>query len=506
MTIIILFLKLYFFLLKFIIIKSKETNETKLSPNIAVIPFKTFYIPNKNKHDSFTSKEYLDNIHSSLSYLEIEIGKDIKREKVPKDEEDKIKNNKQYISLFFNIDEYNFYIDDNYFYDKDKKSICRYSTQLSTSYEVSPTNNNKDNNIKDSIYATDYFKFFSDISLTHNNMIKIEYKYSYDKNNNISFACGKVGLLAPSNKLYMYYGLNFINQIHNNLENVDYSFTLKYNYNKNINEMNDGLLIIGAESYEKHKNKELIQTYNKPNSYGSIDEWRFEVDEITIGNQLFEFNDEEFVIKSNIEGIEIPYSFYSELNKIYFNNYYKNNICKYEIVNNIYLAISCNSDLFTKKDIEIFPELNFIKYKLGFNFTFSGEELFYKRDNNYFFKMIAYLERFKKDFRLGRIFLKKYQIIFNSDSKSMYFYKFNNEIQDNDNDKIVNNNIQKNNVFLIVFSYIFIGVLFLGAGIYFGRKYCIMRRKKYANELEDNNYVYESKSKGIKKDQKLIEL
>ena len=77
--------------------------------------------------------------------------------------------------------------------------------------------------------------------------------------------------------------------------------------------------------------------------------------------------------------------------------------------------------------------------------------------------MIAYLERFKKDFRLGRIFLKKYQIIFNSDSKSMYFYKFNNEIQNNDNDKIVNNNIQKNNVFLIVFSYIFIGVLFLGA-------------------------------------------
>ena len=67
----------------------------------------------------------------------------------------------------------------------------------------------------------------------------------------------------------------------------------------------------------KHKNKELIQTYNKPNSYGSIEKWRFEIDEILIGNQLFEFNDEEFVIKSNIEGIEIPYSFYSEINKIY---------------------------------------------------------------------------------------------------------------------------------------------------------------------------------------------
>ena len=157
---------------------------------------------------------------------------------------------------------------------------------------------------------------------------------------------------------------------------------------------------------------------------------------------------------------------------------------------------------FQKKDIKNFPDINFTKYKLGFNFTFSGDELFYNKDNNYYFKMIAYLERFMKDFKLGRIFLKKYPIIFNSDSKSMLFYKINNKIMND----IINNNISKNNTFLIVISYFFIGIIFLGTGIYFGRKYCIMKRKKYANELEDNNYIYESKSKGIKKEQKLIEL
>ena len=329
----------------------------------------------------------------------------------------------------------------------------------------------------------------------------MEYRYTYDKDNNISFACGKVGLLVPSNKLYIYSEINFIEQIHN-LENVDYSFTFKYNYNKNINDMNDGLLIIGVESYEKNNNKELISIYTKPNSYGSIIDWRFEVDQIIIGNQLFEFSNEDFIIKSNIEGIEIPYSFYNELKTIYFNNYFKKDICKYEIVNNIYLVISCNSDLYSKRDIQKFPEINFIKYKLEFNFTFSGDELFYKKDNNYYFKMIAYLERYMKDFKLGRIFLKKYQIIFNSDSKSLLFYKINNEIQND----IIKNNLIKDNTFLIVISYFFIGLLFLGTGIYFGRKYCIIKRKKYANELEDNNYIYESKSKGIKKDQKLIEL
>ena len=33
-----------------------------------------------------------------------------------------------------------------------------------------------------------------------------------------------------------------------------------------------------------------------------------------------------------------------------------------------------------------------------------------------------------------------------------------------------------------------------------------MRRKIYANELEDDNYVYVSKEKGNKKERKLIDL
>ena len=66
--------------------------------------------------------------------------------------------------------------------------------------------------------------------------------------------------------------------------------------------------------------------------------------------------------------------------------------------------------------------------------------------------MIAYLESFKTDFKLGKIFLKKYPIIFDSDLK-------------------------------VVFSYILIGTIFLIIRIYFGRKFCILKSKRYANEL-----------------------
>ena len=438
-----------------------------------------------------------------MPYIEIEIGKNIKNIQLSQEDQLKISNNKQFISLFILIDEYIFYIDDNYFFDEKKKKICRYSTQLSTSYEKSPSNDKLSNNIKDSVYATDYIKIFSDITLNKFNLIKIEFRHAFDLTKNISFTCGKAGLLVPNNKLYINSGTNFINQIHYKLDGVDYSFTFQFNESsKNLDEMNDGLLVIGIESVERNKNEELLHMYTKPNRYGASTLWRFGVDQITIGNQIFEFKDEEFVIKADIEGIEIPYSFYKDLNKIYFNNYFEKSICKYELVNDMFIVISCNSNLFTSKDIQNFPKINFLKHKFGFNFTFSGEELFYKKENNYYFKMPAYLDRYRIEFKLGRIFLKKYKIIFNSDSKSMYIYKPKQIKNEND----YKAKIHKTKSFLIVISYIFIGIIFLGAGLFFGRRFCSINRKIHANELEDNNYIYESKEKGIKKDQKLLEL
>ena len=367
MAIMIFYIKLYIILIKIINIKLNETDEIKKSPNIAVIPFKIFYLPNKNKNSSnrnfITSQEFMDIIHSSPIYLEIEIGKNIKHNITLKYETN-LENDKQYLSLFILLDEYNFYIDDNYFLDKQKKKICRYSTELSTSYEIIPLKNN-DNN-KNTIYASDYFKIFSDLSLNEYNQIKLNFKHNFDKNSNISFACGKFGLLIPSNSLYIDSGINFINQIHTNLENVDYSFMFKFNFNEKasigMDNKNDGVLIIGAESYEKNNKEELIPVYNKPNNYGSVIDWRFEVDQITIGNEYYSLTNEEFVLKIDIDGIKIPYIFYEQLKKLYFNHYFKKEICKYEIVNNNYIILSCYADSFNEKDINNFPEIKFFKY------------------------------------------------------------------------------------------------------------------------------------------------
>ena len=107
-----------------------------------------------------------------------------------------------------------------------------------------------------------------------------------------------------------------------------------------------------------------------------------------------------------------------------------------------------------------------------------------------------------KEFKLGRMFLRKYNVIFNSDSKMMTFYRINefkNKIEKEENSGTKNNALK-------ILSYFFICLLFLVIGLYLGRKFCILRRKRYAMELDDNDYVYESNSNNYKDDKKLIQL
>ena len=473
-----------------------------VSPNIAVFPFKTFHYPNKVNTEQFSSKDYMDSIHSSLIYLDIEIGKGIKKEKLSSEISNNILNNKQFLTLFFVINDYDFYINDNYFTVDDKKKICHYSTYLSTSYEIDQSNYNE-NHMNNAVMASDFFKIYKEKNIESDNyqLIKIYFRHSYDQNRNISFSCGNVGLLSPINQLQVETKSNFINQIHQNIDNLDYSFYIQYNQKNNLDEMEDGIIIIGEEALEKLNNPDLTPIYTKPRMYNSKLDWEFDINQIYVGDKILENEDSYFdiLIKSNIDGIQIPYFFYQELNSIFFNKYYSTKICEYELVNNLYVIISCNADTFKDDDIQSFPEINFFKYKLDFNFTFTGKDLFSKRGNKYFFKMVIYFQKHLRAFYFGRLFLKKYKVIFNPESKAMYFFDINKK----EKEKIIEKEIKKKSN-LISFGYIFIGIVCLIIGIFFGRRYCIKRRRLYANELEDDNYIYETKDKNIKNEDKLL--
>ena len=493
-----LYFKIYIFWIYFFIIKSNDIHKlNSLSPNLAVLPFKYHHNPYNNNNDVFSSMNYLENIHSSIAYLEIETGTSIKHDiKLTKEIENRIKDQKQFLTIFLIIDDFTFYIDENYFYDDEKNLICRYSRNLSTSYEIK---NDLQSKYRHSIYASDYFKVYSDISLEKYNMVKMIFRHSLSLNKNISFSCGKAGLLYNSEKKDDYSDFNFIHQIHSNINNVDYSFLFKFSEVKQFEESEDGLLIIGAESYLKNNNSyEIYSIYAKSKYSMSLQEWRFQGDRLIIGNINNEINNLEFIITFGFEGIEIPYNIFEALNENFFNRYYKNNICMYEEIYNYYIIIYCYNNYFTNIEIGNFPTIQFSIKEIGYNFSFVGEELFYKKDNKYFFKLITRVEVNKKEIKLGRMFLKKYNVIFNSDTKMMTFYRSNN--LNKQNNQKTENKEQKNG-FLVFLSYAFFCILFLIIGFYFGRKYCIMRRKRFANELEDYNYEYnpDKKDKGKRK-------
>ena len=129
------------------------------NPKIAVFPFKTYHFPNRANTEQFSSKDFMDIIHNSLIYLDLEISKDIKKDKLTQEIETMLLNNKQFLTLFVVIDNDDFYISDNYFMDEQKKKNCHYSTFLSSSYEV--INDPKIHNMKNCVIASDYIKIFN---------------------------------------------------------------------------------------------------------------------------------------------------------------------------------------------------------------------------------------------------------------------------------------------------------------------------------------------------------
>ena len=465
-----------------------STENSYKSSNIVVIPFKIYY-PNEQKIPSeFSSLDYYNLYHLSKIYLELEV------------DNNKNDNKIQILSLFIGLDDYLFIVDDNYFKYNNSK-LCRYSTSLSPSYKVIDSANVIMG--KTSFYASDIFKIYTDSSMIKYQQSKMEFLYYKDTTKNISFACGKIGFLFPSEKKGDLWQRNFLNQITSHITNIDYSFSFNYNYNEDKEKMNDGFLIVGVESYEKkfEKNKNLISIYNKIDEYGNKQKWKFDMDQIFINNKYYQFDEGEFIISTDIEGFEFPYAFYIKLNEIFFYKYFENNICKSEyIIKALKLVvISCDGNSFNKKDIESFPDIQFLKYKLGFNFTFIGEELFYKKNNTYFFKIVFNSLYLKKEFKLGRLFLKKYQVIFNPDSNCINFYKnINNNIQSNSSN-------DKKSYYQILIRYAIISILFLIIGVYLGRKFCLLRRKKYAKELEDDDFILNNEIKKREKENKLIE-
>ena len=194
--------------------------------------------------------------------------------------------------------------------------------------------------------------------------------------------------------------------------------------------------------------------------------------------------------------IYAPSLYFSLINNEFFNDYISKNICHYytdALINSFYYDKSEN---FSINNLTNFPPLFFEHNEFNYTFEFNYKDLFAEKDGKYIF-LIAVKKRDIDDWYLGNIFLRKYQLVFNQDSKLISFY--NKDIividdednEDNEEKEIIiyksNDDLKYIILFICLSLIVFIGIGFIiGYLIYRNNK---NKKKKRANELVDD-YEY----------------
>ena len=188
----------------------------------------------------------------------------------------------------------------------------------------------------------------------------------------------------------------------------------------------------------------------------------------------------EYIVKYLVEFINSKQCIQNEI------TYKKNEYYYYECDNNI--------------DIQNFEPILFIHRDSGSNFTLDKNDLFFEDNNKMYFLMIfPKKSSYNQRWVLGKPFVKKYKFAFDHESKNMYYYGSSSDNEEKYNGK----NQKKKNKILF---YIIIGVLgifVIVLGIFIGKFLFGEKKKKKANELEDDiNYENEENINSINENNK----
>ena len=127
-------------------------------------------------------------------------------------------------------------------------------------------------------------------------------------------------------------------------------------------------------------------------------------------------------------------------------------------------------------------------YSIAFNYTFilEGKELFLETEDKYELGILSEIGYSSTEWKLGRVFLKKYQIIFDDDNGLIGFYRANNIFIEEGKKGGMSTGLKIGILFAVGCFFIFLSFLI------YKKINILARRKKIANELEDD-FMYISK-------------
>ena len=329
----------------------------------------------------------------------------------------------------------------------------------------------------------------------------------------------------------------------------DQSWTIKFK------SKNDGIFILGEEPHQ-YEDISLDKRYQRKNYFttnsASSVEYHNPLSIIAKDVYLVDEKNEEISINSD-KGCYLNYNngfitatkeYWDYIKKNFFNEFLATNICKEELIRfiteqdtvNSYYVISCDKVKLFEKDPEIlnkFPKLKFFVFDFNYDFELTKDDVFTEINNILYFMVIYEREIFNHPelvfWDLGLPFMLKYQFVHNYAKKTIGFYipekgkeeeqtdeekekekdnekeKEKSDINKSDDIKDDNKKKDGNNNLII---YISIGIV-IGIGLLIGSfclgKYMYQKRKKKANELEENfDYSSSNNKNQEKEDERII--
>lgn len=257
-----------------------------------------------------------------------------------------------------------------------------------------------------------------------------------------------------------------------------------------------GELIIGDEPHNYETNKKI---YNK-DKYIEIEPLWFKSNlfwDISFYKIYLKFNNNQIDKKNNNNIINVhgdhltelnpdigfivaPIEFFQIINQYFF---YKYSCFTTREDNTLFRYTICDNSM----DITSFPDIFFEHDNVVFNLTYKDLFIFDKEKNKYIFLIIY--EGYTGHWVFGRLFLTKYQLTFNEETKKIGFYTSMIDL-DRDNEKVLKNKI------ISIISFIFIILVFALIIIFILYTICHKIRttnKKFHKRI---NQLDEEESKG----------
>ena len=348
--------------------------------------------------------------------------------------------------------------------------------------------------INNAALVEDNCSLYIDLNLTKRKNIEKftfllgNYSSSDDKSKNKENFCGKIGLYKSFHPTYAY-ARNFITFLKEEKIIDSYSWSVfffdnekSYNINNTIQKKYEGFYIAGI------RDKDFLNIFKTTDiiSVNAID------NNINFKIYFYEspYNKTEIIFSDNsLVNFNLDYNYiisekeyYEKIKSIFFRQYLDKKICveKYSYIT--YQGkrnmIVCDSSF--KKYLNLFPTLYFNNRELSFIFNLDYNDLFLEYEDKIYF-LIVYKEMIHPIWTLGKIFMKKYPLIFDQDKKTISFV-YLGKFKKKENDIKKENNYVKKYKEYCVYSLLFVGIII---GLLLGRRFWNKNRKLKANELEE---------------------